>query len=171
MTWLEWTGFVKSAGKATCIEEGCDNPGRYMISLCGDERWACYKHYEKYILIMEVTISAHKYIKQQHFYKDRIGIFGYLPRPGARTISGVTYGPKELAFVKDLGNNYEIWKSFGHTAWSGIGQTSYYQASYMLVKVEDNLVSVLVDVTPGHNWRMGIKFLEEYYGVVIASPS
>lgn len=158
--WLDYTGFKH------CIEDGCNYPAYTMISLCGDERWACYKHYDRYIQIMHVSESAARYVRRGHFYKDRIGAFGYLPKPGARTIQGITYGPQELAFVKEVGTNYEIWKSFGHTSWSSIGETTYVPASYKLVNAnnEDSLVSVIVSVTAGWYWRRGIGFLEEYYG-------
>lgn len=164
---MEEIDLIKRTIQQPCTTDDCSNRGTYMISFCGDERWACYEHHRNYIVIMHVSVSMPQYRKRRHFYKDRIGTFGYLPRPGARTIVGITYGPEELAFVKELGNGYEIWKSFGHTGWASIGETTYAPGSYMLVKAEDDMIVDFVHVTPGRFWKRGIEFLEEYYGNLI----
>jgi len=69
------------------------------------------------------------------------GAHGILPPKGkskhhrlART--GIDYGPEPLLIAQQ--GNYAIIRQQGHTAWSAVGQTSYFETQYFLVRATES---------------------------------
>ena len=61
---------------------------------------------------------------------------------------------------------WRVIKIKGHTGWSGIGMTSYYETNYLVVKLNKQFkVIEAYDGYFGKEWRKGIQEIKELIGM------
>lgn len=74
---------------------------------------------------------------------------------------GLNWGPKPLIELYTC-KEYAIWKCAGHAEWNGrLMANSYYPSEYMLVRLDGDFATQLLDVEPGHKWRATLDCLIE----------